>query len=357
MKKPEYQFEITTQLNAELIKQWQSLWNIAENANVFNSYEFFRTSLESNPKLKYEIFTCLRDGKLAAILPLKTYRQFGFKVSGTISNNFLVDTAFLVEKYDQDLLHFFFKNIIEKNNLYLHKIDRNSARMLHDLFPDLFFTLMSANPYIDYTRDPANSISKSTVSQIKRNFKRNPGMFTFKVFKGSDDLSGHFETMIKIEQNSTKKLKSMDILSKSENKNFYNNLIKNCPGTVCICFLYYNNIPIAYNFGFLSTNTAVAYQTSFLSEYFKLRPGKTMLFQLIDFLKNYQIKQLDLGGGMSVYKLEFTPHFNLYYDLYYSPNKIIMLWWKSINTVRRIKQIFAHEKNNRDHEFLFKTLS
>lgn len=357
MNNQNYVFKVYKQLDNELIGKWQTLWQKTLNGNFFNSYEFFKACLHSNPLMKYEIYTCFLNEELVAVLPLTVYRSFGIKVAGTLCNEFLIDTAFLIDIYNPKLIRLFFENIIKERSIYIHKIDAESAKILRGLFPDMYFTLTSANPYVDFTSDPLKSISKSTFSQIKRNFKNNLGLFNFKIFTGSDNLKVHFGTMIEIEQKSSKKQKSMDIFSKSHVRTFYYNLIKYCRNFIWICFLYYDNIPVAYNFGFIYKHSNVAYQTSFLSEYFKLRPGKTMLFQMIDYLKNKNINILDLGGGMSNYKLEFTSHYRLLYDMYYSKNKPIIIWWQTIHFVRRIKQIFFHIKNNNDYQYLFKTLS
>lgn len=356
MNNEKYQIYIVKKINDTLINQWKELWKKGENANIFNSYEWFLTCLETYNIKDYELHVSYSNEKLVAILALCVYRRFGVKVSSTLCNNFLVDTAFLLEKFDKKLLKYFFSAIIVKRNLYIQKIDNKSAEFLQNLFPDMFFSLISANPYVDISKDNLASISPTTHRQIKRIIKKNPNQFSFKIYGGTDNLSQYLMTMFNLEQNSSKKLRAMDLFSKKENREFFTNLVKNCSPLIKICILYYNNHPLAYQFGFLYNNIFHAYQTSYLFEYAKLRPGKTMLFHLLENLKKNNIDALDLGGGMSMYKLEFTSSYRLLYDLYYSKNIFITLWWKSINLLRRIKQIIFPKKFTRDHEFLFKTL-
>jgi CelD/BcsL family acetyltransferase involved in cellulose biosynthesis len=357
MKSQKYQTNIIKQLDEILINQWNELWEKAENATVFNSYQWFKTCIDTHNIQNYELHVCYKNGELAAILPLCTYKHFGVKVSGTLSNNFLVDTAFLVMKRDPKLLKIFFDSIRTKRNVYLHKVDNTSAKLLQQLFPDMFFSLMSANPIVDYSTDPLTFVSQSTIKQVKKIIRKNSDQIHFTNYYGKDIEQKHLESMFTIDQNSAKKIRSMDIFSDEKNKDFYRALAKNCSKNVWICFLYYDTIPIAYNIGFLYQDICMAYQTSYLSEYGKLRPGKTMLFQLIEDLKNKNVLTLDLGGGISSYKQEFTPKHIELYNVYYSKNKLIMLWWKFINTARRKKQMLFPKKFTRDHEYLFKTLS
>lgn len=356
MNSQKYRFEIIKHVDEKSIKQWKELWENGENANIFNSYGWFQTCIETYNIKNYEIHACFRDEKLVAVLPLRVYRRYGVKVSGTLCNNFLVDTAFLLESQDPELIKYFFNSIITKGNLYIHKIDNKSVDYLHHLFPGIFFSLMSANPYVDISKDQLSSVSKSTLDQIKKIIRKNPDQLRFNIYGGLDNLPSHLATMFNLEHNSSKKMRGMDIFSQSKNRDFFTNLVKNCGNLVRIGFLYYNNLPISYQFGFLYNNIFVAYQTSFLFEYAKLRPGKTMLYHLLENLKDNNVGILDLGGGVSTYKQEFTPRYRLLYDLYSSKNIFVITWWKSINLARRIKQIAFPKKFTRDHEFLFKTL-
>jgi len=54
--------------------------------------------------------------------------------------------------------------------------------------------------------------------------------------------------------------------------------------------------------------------------------------------------------------MEFTSDYRVLYNIYYSPNFFVMLWWKLINKLRRLRQIIKPKKYTRDHEFLFKTI-
>ena len=350
-----YKTKIIHNIDKELITQWKDLWNRAENASIFNSYDWFLTCQELGHMKEYELYVCYKDDKLVAILPLSVYRKFGIKVSGVIGKDFLVDTAFLMETYEPELVKQFFSSIFTKRNIYIQKIDQQAVNILKNNFSNLFFSLMSVNPSMNLTGELFESVSKSTVSQIKSIIKKNPDQFSFKIFDRHNNIKEQLQTMFAVDQSSSKKLRSMDTFAEQKNKDFFSTISKNSD-IVRLCFLYYNNLPIAYQFGFLYGNTFCAYQTSYLNEYRKLRPGKTMLFHLIEHLQELNVDILDLGGGISAYKQEFTQDYRLLYDVYHSKNIFVLQWWKLINLIRRKKQLIFPKKFTRDHEFLFKTL-
>jgi CelD/BcsL family acetyltransferase involved in cellulose biosynthesis len=220
----------------------------------------------------------------------------------------------------------------------------------------MLFSLMSVNPVVHLAGDPMVNASKSNVDILKRIIRQNQGKLDFRMGSDMSSLPEYLDMMFKIEQNSAKKLHSKDLFSKAENRLFYANLIKYCAKFVKIGFLYYDNIPIVYQFGFLYRDIFAAYQTAYLAEYRKLRPGKTMLMHLMNDLKNVNVNTLDLGGGISSYKTEFTSDRRFLYDIYLSNNPFVMAWWKLINSVGRTKKILMPEKNTQDHKYIFKTI-
>jgi len=348
-----YRTSIVTKIDDQLINQWKQLWKRAENASAFNSYEWFTSCLEVKQDKEYELYLCYKNDILVGILPLESYRQFGIKVLGTIFKEHHIDTPFLVESYDKELFKHFFGFVFTGENIFLQKVDNKSTLILKKLFPDLFFSLMSVNPVVDLTQDPFAATHHSTVKQMKKILRTNPDTFRLAVYH--DDLEKHIKEIFKLEEKSSKKTRSMDIFSHKENRDFYLTVIKNCKDMVRICFLYFNDLPVAYQYGYVFGNRFVGDQIAYRNEYSKLRPGKLIIYLLLNFLKEENFTMFDLGGGISTYKTEFTDKYRLLYNVYYSNNPIIVFWWKLINTIRRKKQILFPMKNTRDHEFLFRT--
>lgn len=347
-----YSTKIIKHIDKELITQWKELWNTAENANVYNSYEWFLTSQEINEAKGYELYTLYHNQKLVAILPLDVYECFGIKVKGSINKHHLVDTPFLISKYNKELFKEFFTYIL-KNNIYLQKIDERAVKILHSLFPHLFFSLISVNPVVLLKDDPFSKMSPSMVSKVKKIIRKNPTIH-FKM--AAKNLQKEMEILFEIQHNSSKRARSMDIFADEKIKKYYLTLLKNFPQAIRISFLYVDDKPIAYQYGFLWKNNFNGDQISFDREFGKLQPGKVIIYYLIESLKKDKVHSLDMGGGISSYKMDFTNDYRVLYNLYFSNNMFNMIWWKSINKARRIKQTLFPKKYTRDHEFLFKSL-
>ena len=349
MKK--YQIKIIDQLDDAFIADWIALWNRSEHANVFNSYEWFQTCLEIEKIATYRIYACFKEEKLVAVLPLTRYMHFGIPVLGSLLNKYQTETPFLIENYDKELFKHFFANLM-KENIFLQKIDNSATILIKKYFPKTFFTLMSVNPIISLSEDPFAQTSKSTKKTINKIIRDNQNSFRFVGYK--ENLLHYLKEMYKLEAKSSKKLHAMDIFSKPETRKLFESMVKNSNKLARIYFLYYNNVPIAYQYGYEYKETFLCDQIAYNNDYAKFNPGKTILFYLLENLKVNNIKLVDFGGGISSYKREFTQEYRILYNMYYSPNVLVLSWWKAINLARRLKQILRPLKNTRDHEFLFK---
>lgn len=339
----------------QLIKDWEVLWEKAENANINNSYEWFLMHYENSNDKKIVIYTCYEQQELVGIFPFIENQYFGIPTMTTPGSNISFNTPFLVRNITSDILEPVFEQITKDfDNLFIPKIDTKETEILHNLFPKIFFHLMSANPFIDLTENPFQFLSKSSLKGIDRVLKKHKHNLSIKYYDQHSDLNNHLETIFYIDQNSGKKQKSRDIFSKKENREVFQNFVKYCKRYIKICFLYYKDIPIAYDFIFTYKQTFLDYQTSYLLEYNQLSPGKIILYSMLKGLNKHEFKLFDLCGGLSNFKQKFTQTYYLQYNLFYSNKKLIMLHWRLINTARRIKQILLPEKHTRDHEFLFK---
>jgi hypothetical protein len=295
-----YQTTSVTHINRELAVQWTQLWESADNASVFNSNEWFRTHLELGRVSEHELHLCYRDETLVAVLPLKNDRRFGIHVSGAVETRFTCSAAFLVEKYDEMLFRAFFGSIFAKENVYLPYLDGRAADLFHDIFPDVIFSFRSADPYVTLGENPYSTTSRSTLRQIRGILKKHRDRLSFKTYNSSDNLQQHFDTIFMIEQGSPKRKRSQDIFSDQHVRQLFRALGKNCSQFVRIDFLCYDDVPIAYQFGFLSGTVFSYYQAAFLCEYACLSPGRTILFYLLQSLKDGDIDTLDLSRHQQV---------------------------------------------------------
>lgn len=352
-----YKIHCITSLTKDHIKEWNALWQKSPYANLFNSYEWLQTSIASDSITDYKIFFCYEKEKLVGVLPLTYSRCYGIRVLTSVGYRNVVDTAFLVEKRNSDLYEALFSKVFETDNLYLTTLDKDSSQILKKNHPEMLLSLMSVNPYIDFRteEDPLRQMTSSDKRKIRSLQKKVGSDLVYKNHENPEEFEALFDLMCAVEAKSAKQRKAKEIFSDPYNVNFYKNMIKFCKKFIQVHFLYYKDEPIAYGFCIADRKTLYGYQTSYLFEYRKLSPGKLMLINLVEHIEKGRFTLFDLGGGISAYKQEFTPLYFFQFNLYYSRNLFIRLWWRSINTARRIKQIYWHTNYTRDHEFLFKT--
>lgn len=349
-----YQVKILHKINSELLSDWEDLWKQAENANIFNSYDWFVASEKSDQIKGLKIYAVYLDKKLVGLFPLTFTKCYGVPVAVPIGHKFIVDTAFLLKSFDPELIKTLFSEILKNENVYLTTLDETVVGLLKNIFPQLFFSLISVNPYVTFDTNPLSYFSGSKLRKLRQVLKVHANNLEFKEYNKHHNLLEQIQKMIGIEQHSAKKMRSKDIFSDNENVVFYTNLARYCKKFVRLFFVYYQKKPVVYAFCLQSAQKVIGYQTSYLPEYSKLSPGKIILRNILEQLATEDAEMFDFGGGVSAYKQQFTPKYLFQYNLYFSKNVLVMKWWKVINSIRRIKQMLLPEKHTRDHEFLFK---
>jgi CelD/BcsL family acetyltransferase involved in cellulose biosynthesis len=347
--------KIYSKLDEKLSKEWAKLWKKAANSNMFNSPDWFLASKATYPGIEYRIHTCYENGKLVAVMPVSKYRKFGIKVAGSIANDFVFNTPFLIARHDMNLLKILFNPLISSGSIYMTRVHEKEMKLLNKIFPGMFITTLLAAPYIKFQKTEVSERLKNRLKDADKIIQKQKGKITSVTY--SDNLNRHLETMFRIDRISSKKFKSRETFSKEINRRFYKNLIKYCRKFININVIYFKKTPFVHELGFNYKKSYVGYQTSFLSEYKHLSPGKLMYAYLINKLRNEGVEVVDLGGGISFHKEMYTNNYYLGYDLYHSNNNIVNYWWKIINSARRAKQIIFPDKYSRDHEFLFKPYS
>lgn len=338
----------------EFINEWRMLWDKAENANVFNSYDWFLVCKESEKDREFEIYAYYSGNELLGVFPTYIVRRFGIKTVSSILPQFTVGMPILLEDLSKsETFEEIVKYIIKDNNLYIGKLDTKTTKFASSKFQESLLVLIFASPYIEYSNDPFKSSSRNLLKEIRRKSRKVKNM-NYTVYDKNSNLEEYLEVIFNIDQNSGKRLRSRDIFSSVKTKNFYKNIAKYCKEYIYLSMVYFDDEPVAYSFNLKYKQDVLGLQCSYLHKHHKYSPGNIEKYELLIDLKGKNIDKIDFGPGMVPYKLRFTKNYAFYYDFYYSRNSLIMLWWKSINFARRCKQILFPEKNSRDHEFLFK---
>lgn len=352
MKK--YSTKLLENVDLRFEREWKALWKKAENANLFNSPDWF--SMASG-RTKFKIFAVYQNGELVAVMPLSPTKAFGISVLSPLNHEFTINTPFLLKEVSLKLIKCLFQFASKEGNLYINKIDLEEAVILKKAFPEGVFPLISVNPHIDLAGgDPFRYISSKNKHEIRRVLRKHGDSVQIKIIAEKEEISRFMPTMFEIDRKSAKEKRAMSIFTKEENIEVFKRFADKLSKFIEIAVLSYDNIPVAYIFCFKSREAYILYQASYLFEARKISPGKIIVMKLLESIATRKYKLFDFSGGVSAYKQDFTTEYYIQYNFYLSSKISIRLWWSVINKARRLKQILFPQKYTRDHEFLFKTL-
>ena len=255
-------FVVIRNITDNFSHDWIKLWDDSPYANFFNSYFWFKAVCEALQIKSYEIFALYNGNKLISVFPTMTYRKFGINVTGSVANEYLYNTGFLIESLDPKLLTYFFSRITDGRNIYITRIEDRVANMLHKLFPDMFFSTAAASPYIKSESNLLTGLSEKHLSQINKITLKNKENLRVEIYTGKDDLENMLMLMFELDQKSSKKRKSRDIFSNYRTRQFFSSLVKWCRPIINICVCYYEDEPIVYMFYAKIGNSCLLIQTT-----------------------------------------------------------------------------------------------
>jgi CelD/BcsL family acetyltransferase involved in cellulose biosynthesis len=294
-----FKIEIVRQINDKLARDWQALWQKAENANPFNSYGWFLTCLKTYKLQDYRIYTAYQDGKLVFVFPARKQRKFGIPVLTSIGNSQLAKTPFLIKAYKPKLIQRLFERIVSKHNLYLVQVEGKACSIIRKIYPQVLISLISLNPYLELSPDPYRFISKKNFKRIRKKIRDNQSALKY-LSIGGQECKNYLPAIFSLEQSSTKKQKSKDIFSKIENRIFYQNLVRYLSDLLQFDFIFLSSKPIVYSVDFVYRNTCLAMHTAYLGKYSSLGPGKILVYHMLNDFYSRGIKIFDFGMGATI---------------------------------------------------------
>ena len=93
-----------------------------------------------------------------------------------------------------------------------------------------------------------------------------------------------------------------------------------------INILYFKNMPISYEIGFIAGKTYFGNQIAFKSQYKQYVPGKVLLVKLLEHYAEKGIEKIDFGSGDNHIKRAFTKNHNQFYQVVLSANTFVRVY-------------------------------
>lgn len=197
-----------------------------------------------------------------------------------------------------------------------------------------------------------NSLSKKLFNDLNRCYMRlsKLGKISYKRFIGKDVTDEHLHNIFDLNSRAHNP-QGYNIESE---KKFHINLCSSFQEQerIDISFLYINEKPIAYHYGFIYKGKSSLWRTGFDNEYRIYSPGKLLLIEYIKHCYKIKIETIDWLRGDHDYKTRWQAKIDIFHQLRWVQRKpipfLFMVLWPAIRNRMR-KRL---EKNSRYKKLL-----
>ncbi len=328
-------FEQATELTDGRKKEWNDLWERSPDAHFFNSAGYFLSFIDAFEPKPWKIIFCYDRDKLVAVLPLIRSKKFGISVFACPDRvrNYLDRTALLASKDVAQFIEPLIEYTKKLGNIFL----ADCPDHLHRIFLTNSNYLQEETTKCPQGKIGANVLVNMSARQgrsMRNKIKLNKKHLRFKYFTGN--LDQQLETMIEIERSSGKSQKGIALFDHKDAKKLYRSTIKTSSQNIAVGMLHFDEQPIASVFGLICKNTFLCTHMAFRTEFRNLGPGKILIYFLLEELKKRGVQNFDFSKGDGRLKREFTNKLPAQYNIYFSNNALVMIWWRAIVGIRVI---------------------
>jgi hypothetical protein len=147
-----------------------------------------------------------------------------------------------------------------------------------------------------------NSRNRQTVKRLARG-----GDFAFRHLEDPDEIRQHLPEFFRqhIQRWALAGYESQFL--RPDQRSFYENLLEELgPEIIKFSVLESKGRPIAYHLGFETHGKYIFYKPTFDVDFWDHSPGTVLLIKLIDYIKHYDITELDFATGGEWYKSRFS---------------------------------------------------
>lgn len=318
--------------DAELLRDWQHLWNTSTFKNFFNSPLWFQASVNTFHYKETLILACYSNEKLVAILPLVVTEKYGVPAYTTSGNQYYDNSSLLLQTNDVGIVKKLLKKLSEKGNFYLSEIRQTIASTAIVNMPDIHIVKSSICPYIFLEPDPYRFLSKKNKRIIAKKFKDAEENFSCKIY--SENAEEQLRTLLSIDAESSKKAEFKETFSDPLLTSLLANINALDAKALVVAILFYKDEPICYNYGFVYENTYIGSGTAYKEAWRYLAPGRVLAYSLLPELLKMGINILDFSRGYTRYKRDFAPYAYHQYALFYSANRLTMRRWDILESTK-----------------------
>ncbi len=310
----------------EIFNEWNISWKSSKNSNIFNSPFWYKACVESDLPNKKLIIVCRSsegDKRILGILPLVLSNKFGLPTYLSPGKKYLDKSTLFIpdDEYIEEVFAKILKTLSKIGNYYLTEIEEKYINYFKEN-KKLEVTLCSVGRKLNFADDPYRFVNRENNRRIKKRIRENQIQFNFKsVYK---NLDNNILISKEIESNSNKKSLDKDIFTDKYLLNILEAFDKLLPNSINFSFLYFNEIPICYKYGFTHGEVYHYSNTAYDVSFQKFSPGRILMYFLIDSMKSSGVNIIDFSRGDTPFKKEFSKNTYNQYTMYFYKNSIYM---------------------------------
>jgi CelD/BcsL family acetyltransferase involved in cellulose biosynthesis len=307
-------------IEEKLIDDWTSLWKNSSYANYTNSPQWFLSVVEAFKYKKFKVIAVYENEQLIGVAALIKVKKYGIDFYTVAPNDYVCGSPFLIDLKNNKLVSLLKQQLVLLGNTFLSNIPEEFISAFNANGQDLDSFVQALNYYLPIVFDSNGLVNIHKRNKLMREIRGIEENFTLLSYDGN--TSEGFNVVFALDSQSRKQDRGYSAFENKTIKEFYENLGKNFKEYLQIHILYFKEVPIAYEIGFLIGKNYFGSQMAYISEYKQYSPGKVILVKVIDLLASKGIKMMNMGSGDSPVKKLVTEEKRMLYEVIFSQNKI-----------------------------------
>lgn len=336
LRKDNLSTEVSYTIDDKLLKDWNNLWQNSSLRHYFNSPTWFLACQRTFNYGKSVFIKCYRNVRLVGILPLIFTKKYAIASYNFAGNQYLDKASILLINNDTNILKSLINCLSQLGNYYLAEIEE-SLLNIHNLKQEIGFASSSVSPFLPLSQNPFQHLSVTNKKKIVKKIEAEQKQFALKIFRGNVEQS--LRAMGEIESATFNSKQNRDAFSDIRLRQLYLNLGRLDGDSVTVFILLYKGEPICFRAGFIAGNTYFGSHTAYKTIYKHLIPGKILIFLMLPELAKMGIEVVDFSRGNNPLKRDLTPYSNEQYSIFYSANLLVMVWWKSLVSLKNVLEV------------------
>lgn len=334
---------VYNELNDELLRDWEDLWERSPDKHLFNSPAWTRSFVESYKPKHVEIIAVYERKRLSGVFPLIKGKCFGISCYSIPGFGLAHRSALLVD-FSSSAVQILSREIIKLNVVNVGNLTSLEMGKM-GLDGERCVVTKSVVPIMWVKGPKGKAFSVRGRSQI---IKRARGKEKYLKLVPLGSTRDGLKKVFEIDMASSKARDGYNVFLSPEYRHFFERLVLHLGNRIGAFLLKYKNKPVAYELGFAGNGLYVDIERAYLSGHEGYTPGKVLTVLLAEHLSTAGFEAFDLGPGVDNFKRSLADKYCEVYDVVYSRRKIVRVYVSTMLATRKKVYDFIFK-----HRFLY----